>query len=202
MSQLESSVAAMALPLFAHDNGGIEHRREGNRVPWAAPHGAFRVTGEDRWVALACDTEGRWQALAEACGHPEWVQDSRFATLADRKSNEDALEALVAEWASAQDEHAAVRCLQAADVPAMVVQEALDVLRDDHLAARGYFAYPEHAEAGRRAHDGPGWRLSRTPVEIRGPSPLLGEHTYQVCAEVLGLSADEIAELVLENVLV
>ena len=202
MSQLESSVAAMALPLFAHDNGGIEHRREGNRVPWAAPHGAFRVAGEDRWVTLACDTEGRWQALAEACGHPEWAQDSRFATLADRKSNEDALEALVAEWASTQDEHEAVRCLQAADVPAMVVQEALDVLRDDHLAARGYFAYPEHAEAGRRAHDGPGWRLSRTPVEIRGPSPLLGEHTYEVCAEVLGLSADEIAELVLENVLV
>ena len=202
MSQLESSFAAMALPFFAHENGGVEHRREGNRVPWAVPHGAFRVRGEDRWVALACDTETRWQALAEACGHPEWAQDSRFSTLADRKSNEDALETLVAEWAIAQEEQEAVRDLQAVDVPAMVVQEALDVLSDDHLAARGYFVYPEHAEAGRRAHDGPGWRLSRTPVELRGPSPLLGEHTYEVCAEVLGLSADEIAELVLEKVLV
>ncbi len=202
MSQLESSVAAMAMPLFAYDNAGLEHRREGNRVPWAAPHGAFQVLGEDRWVAIACDTEPRWQAFAAACGHPEWADDPRFTTLADRKSNEDALEALVAEWAVTQDEVAAVECLQAVDVPATVVQEALDVLNDDHLAARGYFVYPEHAEAGRRAHDGPAWSLSRTPVEIRGPSPLLGEHTYEVCSEVLGLSSDEIAELLLEKVLV
>ncbi|MDP6607026.1 MAG: CoA transferase, partial [Dehalococcoidia bacterium] len=201
MSQLESSVAAMALPLFAYDNGRSEHRREGNRVPWAAPHGAFRVRGEDRWVALACDTETRWRALAGACGHAEWAEDPRFATLADRKSHEDALETLVSEWASTQDEEQAVHSLQAVDVPAMVVQEALDVLSDDHLAARGYFAYPEHAEAGPRAHDGSAWRLSRTPVELRGPSPLLGEHTYEVCNEVLGLSSDEIAELLLEDVL-
>ena len=201
MSQLESSVAAMAGPLFAYDNAAVAYRRAGNRVPFAAPHGAYRVQGEDRWLALACLDDGQWSRLAAACGHPGWAEDARFATLAGRKANEDALDALIGQWAAAQDGRAAMERLQAADVPAGLVQSASEVLADEHMRAREYFAYPDHAEAGRRAYDGPGFRLSKTPHEVRGPAPMLGEHTYEVCTDILGLSPDEIADLVAEQVL-
>jgi benzylsuccinate CoA-transferase BbsF subunit len=201
MAQLESSVAAIAGPLFTYDNAGIEYRREGNRVPFAAPHGAYRVRGDDRWLALACLDEGQWRRLAAACGHAEWLQDARFHALADRKENEDELDALIGEWAEGRDGREAMECLQAAGVPAGLVQSASEVLADEHMAERGYFAYLDHEEAGRRAYDGPGFRLSKTAHELRRAAPLLGEHTYEVCTDVLGLSPDEIADLVAEQVL-
>ncbi len=201
MAQLESSVAAIAGPLFAYDNADIEYRREGNRVPFAAPHGAYRVRGDDRWLVLACLDDGQWHRLAAACGHAEWLQDARFHTLADRKANEDELDALIGQWAEGQDGREAMERLQAAEVPAGLVQSASEVLADEHLTERGYFAYLDHQEAGRRAYDGPGFRLSKTPHELRSAAPLLGEHTYEVCTDVLGLSSDEIANLVAEQVL-
>ncbi len=201
MSQLESAVAAMSGPLFAFDNAGVEYRRTGNRVPFAAPHGAYRVQGDDRWLVLACLDDAQWRSFAETCGHAEWADDARFATLAGRKANEDALDALVGDWAEGQDGVEAMDRLQAAGVPAGLVQSASEVLADEHLVERGYFAYLDHPEAGRRAYDGPGWRLSRTPIEVRGAAPMLGEHTSEVCMEILGLDADEIADLVQEQVL-
>ena len=201
MAQLESSVAALSGPLFAYDNAGVEHFRAGNRVPFAAPHGAYRVRGDDRWLVLACLDDGQWHRLAAACGHREWLQDARFHALAERKANEDELDALIGEWAEGQDGREAMERLQAADVPAGLVQSASEVLADEHMVERGYFAYLDHAEAGRRAYDGPGFRLSQTPHELRRAAPLLGEHTYEVCTDVLGLSPDKIADLVADQVL-
>jgi benzylsuccinate CoA-transferase BbsF subunit len=92
--------------------------------------------------------------------------------------------------------------LQAAGVPAGVVQSARDVLENDpHLKARGYYVYQDHPEAGRTAYDGPGFRLSKTPGRLQSPAPMLGEHTAQVCTEVLGMDDEEMAQLVMESVL-
>ena len=77
--------------------------------------------------------------------------------------------------------------LQAAGVPAGVVQSAQDVLENDpHLKARGYYVYLDHAEAGRTAYDGPGFRLSKTPGRLLSPAPMLGEHTALVCTRRAG----------------
>ena len=210
MSQLESSVAALAGPLFAQANGAGEYVREGNHVKYAAPHGAYQVkdgvtaTGEprpDRWLAIGCIEEDQWRRLANAVGHAEWADDPRFATLADRKANEDALDALLAAWAREQDGDAAQALLQGAGVPAGLVLNATEVLADEQMVARQYFRYLEHPEAGLRAQDGSGFKLSKTPCEPQRHSPLLGEHTYEVATEILELAPEEIADLVAEQVL-
>ena len=78
---------------------------------------------------------------------------------------------------------------------------ASEVLADSHLEERGYYVYPEHAEAGARAYDGAGFRLSESPNEVRGPAPLLGEHTFEIATEVLGMDPDEVAQLIADEVL-
>ena len=205
MSQLESSVAATAGPLFAYANGGGDYVREGNHVPHAAPYAAFKVqdTPEraDRWLAIGCETEAQWRALAAACGRAEWADDPRFATVGDRKAHEAELDALIGAWAAEQDGEAAQERLQAAGVPAGLVLNATEVLADEQLEAREYFVYLEHPEAGLRAQDGSGFRLSKTPCAPRRASPLLGEHTFEVATEILGLSSDEIGALMAEQVL-
>lgn len=205
MSQFESSVAVLSAPVFAWDNAGIEYVRQGNRIPYAAPHGAYRTSEADdrpdRWLAVACLTDRQWHAAARAMGHPEWAEDARFASFADRKANEDALDALIAEWAAGQHGPSALEALQGAGVPAGLVLNATEVLHDPHLAERAYYAYPDHPEAGERAYDGPGFRLSKTPHEVRGAAPLLGEHTFEVASDVLGLTPDETGQLIAEDVL-
>ncbi len=204
MAQLESSIAALSTPVFATANGA-HYPRQGNRAPYAAPHGAYRTAEQgdraDRWLVIACLDEKQWRRAAAAMGHHEWAADQRFATLEARKANEDALDALIAEWAADQHAPRALAAFQTAGVPAGLVQRASEVLADPHLEARGYYVRPEHPEEGRRAYDGPPVRLSVTPVELRRAAPLLGEHTVEIATSILGLSADETAELVAEQVL-
>ena len=72
---------------------------------------------------------------------------------------------------------------------------------DEHLKARGYYVYLDHPETGRSAYDGPPAKFSKTPGELRSPAPLLGQHTEQVCKEILGLGDDEMADLMVAGAL-
>ena len=58
--------------------------RYGNRSPYkpAAPHGAYRCAGDDRWIAIACFDDEEWAALLRVSGLGELGRDRRFGTLA------------------------------------------------------------------------------------------------------------------------
>jgi crotonobetainyl-CoA:carnitine CoA-transferase CaiB-like acyl-CoA transferase len=210
LPQLESVVNVLGPAVLDYLVNGTNQTRAGNRSPIVAPHGAFRcaddpesVGSPDRWIAIACRTEDEWKALCGALGHPDAATDARFADFASRKANEDALEALVGEWTRPRKAEEVMETLQAAGVPAGVVQNAQDMLdRDPHMKVRGYYEYLDHPETGRAAYDGPAARLSETPAHHRAPAPLLGEHTMDVCERIIGLSTDEIADLLAEGILV
>jgi crotonobetainyl-CoA:carnitine CoA-transferase CaiB-like acyl-CoA transferase len=213
LSQLESTVAALAPALMDCTVNGRVGERSGNRLPHAAPHGAFRCQSirvqtafgerdEERWCVIACFDQAQWQALRNAIGDPEWARDERLATHAARKQHEDELEQRIEGWTSERSPEEVMATLQAGGVPAAVVQNARDCLENDtHLREREYYVQLDHPEAGVTTYDGPGFRLSKTPAQYRTPAPCLGEHTHQVCREILGLSDDEIAELMVEEVL-
>ncbi len=207
LAQLESVVNTLGTAVADYLANGNVQTRTGNRHPNMAPHGIFRCADDetsagstDRWVAITVHT--LWPQVCEALGHPEAATDVRFASFEARKANEDALEAVVSSWtAGLRAEDAAAR-LQALGVPAGVVQNAQDILdKDEHVRARGYYQYLDHPETGRSAYDGPAARLSKTPGYHAGPAPLLGEHTFEVCERILGLSVDEIADLAAAGVL-
>ena len=212
LAQIESSVAALAPALMDYTVNGRIHERAGNRVPHAAPHGAFRCQDikiktpfgekdEDRWCAIACFGDEQWSRLQAAMGDPAWARDDRFATHAGRKQLEDDLEGQLNAWTGPQLAEDVMAQLQAAGVPAGVVQNARDCLNDTHLAARDYYVRLEHPEAGRTSYDGSGFRLSKTPARFTSAAPCLGEHNYQVVTEILGLTPEEFADLVAEQVL-
>jgi len=209
LPQLESVVNTLGTAVVENLVNGTNPTRTGNRHPAYSPHGAFRcaddpesVNSPDRWVAIAARDDGEWGAAATVLGHAEAATDARFATFAARKANEDELEKLVGEWTRGRNAEELCAALQAAGVPAGVVQNAQDLLdRDEHMKARGYYQYVDHPEAGREAHDGPAAVLSETPGYIAVPAPLLGEHTMDVCERIIGLTVDEIADLLAEGVL-
>jgi len=209
LAQIESSVAPLAPAVMDYANNGCVQGRIGNRLPHAAPHGAFRCKDndwngqpEDRWIALGIFDDAQWQALVEAMGSPSWATDAALATLEGRKAREDEIEAKITEWTREQTAEALMALLQSKSVPAGVVQNARDMLEaDEHLKARAYYVYLDHPEAGHNAYDGPPFRLSKTPGKLGGPAPLLGEHNEQICKEFLGMSDEEIADAIVAQAL-
>jgi len=202
LSQREA--CAMLLPegLMEYAMNGTQPPRNGNRDPYMAPHGVFRCKGEDRWVSIVVGNEEEWRRFCKAIGQPTLATDVRFATLAARKENEDALEQIVTTWTNGLSPDEVTQKLQHAGVAAYPTLDGNDLLANPHVAARGYFVELEHAEVGKRRHLGIPWKMSRTPCEIRRPAPLFGQDTDYVLEEVVGLSRDEITALRTKEVLV
>ena len=75
------------------------------------------------------------------------------------------------------------------------MQDSRDKVENDpQLQARDFLQEIDHPELGRNQIEGVPLKLSRSPWELRRPSPLLGEHREYVYREVLGIGEAELAE--------
>jgi benzylsuccinate CoA-transferase BbsF subunit len=195
LSQQETTIAVLAEGLLEQAMNGRQPERDGNRDPGMSPHGNFRCAGEQEWVSLAARSDEEWRRLAAQMGRPELGADPRFADLAARKANEDALETLVSEWTRERSPAEVTAALQEVGIPAFPCMTNRDLATDPHLLGRGLFASLEHPEVGARQHVGIPWKLHGTPLSVQRPAPCLGEHTDQVMREVLGYSESEVSRL-------
>ncbi len=201
LSQWETSVTLLGEGLMAQQMHGEPPPRVGNRDAHMAPHGLFRCQGQDRWVSVVVASEDEWQRLCQAMDQPELATDARFASLADRKKNEDELEALIGTWTQARTDTEVTHTLQAAGVAAFPALTNRDLAQDQHLQERGFFVEHPHPEVGPRRHAGVPWVFSDTPCQVRQPAPCLGHDTDTVLQDLLGYSADEVAALRADEVL-
>ncbi len=200
LSQSEAGLQFLIPPLLDYAANGRVLQRDGNRHPAAAPHGAYRCAGEDRWCAIAVFTDEEWLALRRAMGDPPWAAEPGLATLAGRKSREDEVDRLLEEWTREQSAEQVMTRLQEAGVPAGVLEKAEDLHRDPQLAARRHFWTLRHAEIGDSTYDAMGSILSATPVELNRAAPVLGQDNYEVYTRILGLSDQEFIDLVQQGV--
>ena len=91
--------------------------------------------------------------------------------------------------------------MQEKGVPAGVVHPASGLYEDPQLKHRGFFVELDHTEMGPHHYDGLCFDLSKTPGRLRMPGPCLGEHNEYIYSEVLGLSDDDIGDLLVEGVI-
>ena len=203
LSQLETALHFSAPLLLDQATNDREAVRSGNRDPAAAPHGVYPCQGDDRWIAIACVSEAHWQALCRFID-PEgqgWPHQERWASLPGRKSGEDELDGLMGQWTSTWDARQLMDTLQAAGVPAGMVNDCRDLFEDPQLTHRQHFKYLEHPEIGFYASERSELDLSRTPGSLDSAAPLLGQHTEEVLTEIFGLSDEEYQSLKADGVL-
>ncbi len=201
LAQFETAISFFLPAVLDRAANGREPQRSGNASATAAPHNVYACQGSDRWCSVAVLGDDQWRRLCEVIGAPECALDPRFATLAQRKANEAELDALIGSWVARLDPVEAMSRLQAAGVPAGVLQNAADLLTDPQLGARGLFWPIEHPEMGRFTHLGSSIGLSATPAQPRLPSPCLGEHNEWVLTQLLGKSDNEFVALLASGVL-
>ena len=174
--------------------------RNGNRIDNAAPHGAFPCKGDDRWCTIAVFTDDEWQAFCHVLGDPAWTKEFRFADLQSRKEHEDVLEELVSRWTSQHADYEVMNAMQAAGVPAGVVQTMADIVDNDpQLKEREFLLPVENSHLGVFGHPTPAYKLTKSKARVTH-APSMGEHTEYICIDILGMSDEEFAELVGDNV--
>lgn len=201
VSQQESAVAFMGPDLLAYQMTGQEPERIGNRSRWYAPCNTYPCADEDRWITIAATTDDEWHRLVSAMDAEPLADDMRFASAQARMAHQDELDAIIAGWTRDQDAFVLAERLQAAGVPAGPVLRGPDLLEDRHYAERGTFVSVDHPQVGPKHYPGIPWKMSRTPGEVRWPSPTLGQHNREIFGGLLGLTSDEIDTLESDGVI-
>ncbi|MBI4081302.1 MAG: CoA transferase [Candidatus Lambdaproteobacteria bacterium] len=177
------------------------HRRSeriGNRHPWRAPQGCYRCAGDDQWCAVSVFDDEEWAALCRAIGEPELALTPRFASNGDRMAHHDEIDGIIARWTGRRPKFEVMERLQSAGVRAGAVLDARDLNVDPHLRARGFLEnleFPPERNIGKRGIIGRPWRLTKTPLAVRGPGPTLGQHNREVLQDILGYSDAQYADL-------
>ncbi len=199
-SQVEAALYLLGPPLVDYFATGRAITRAGNDDPEMFPHGAFPCTGDDRWVTIAVRDDADWAALCGVIGRAAWVADPTLCGAAGRRARALEIETAITAWTGQRTPHEAMAALQAAGVPAGAVQTCEELFADPQLLHRGHWWTLEHAVIGPHAYDAPAWKLSATPARAERAGPALGQHTFEVCRDLLGMSEEEIAELTVEGV--
>jgi crotonobetainyl-CoA:carnitine CoA-transferase CaiB-like acyl-CoA transferase len=195
IAQVEGVIPLIGPQLVEYQVTGEPPRRHGNRHPQYAPHGIYRCSGEDNWIALAIRTDEEWQRLIELPEFKYLAADRRFESAASRHANHDALDAelkTVLIMANAED---MMSRLISADLIVGTVNSAPQVLADRQIAARGFFIPVERAVVGTHLYPAAIAHLSATPLDPSRPAPLMGEHNAKVICELVGISAAEFHDL-------
>ena len=216
--QRDNIVGMIGEFLVAESAGVNVPRQVGNRSDVNSPHNVYRcmddsgriqadISGNpireltDTWLAIDVASDAEWAAVKTV------VEDTRldgsgYDSTAGRLAARDAIDGIVAEWASTQEADSAAAKLQAAGVNASPVYSPLMLVRDAHLRGRGYFPKYDHPEAGEFETTRPVWRLADRPFNGVRSAPCFGEHNRQVLRSLAGLPDAEIDAVEADGIIV
>jgi benzylsuccinate CoA-transferase BbsF subunit len=188
LSQLEGLVSLIGEPLLRTSLGDVVPR-SADKSTTMCPHGFYRCEGIDAWVAIAVRDDDDWHAFTQLLRAAD-IDPPDALHVADRLLLSDEIDAMVMAWVSNRSPWQVVDACQGAGVPAYPVQSARQLLWDEHLAARRFFAYVHHPVVGPSPLPGVTFRIGGEGARVRSPAPLLGEHNKYVFQHLLGMPDD------------
>ena len=175
---------------------GREGERIGNRHPNRAPQGAYPAAGEDEWITLSVADNEQWHALCRLMERDDLASDKRFATLAGRQQDHDEIDEVIGQWTRHHDKYEMMHALQAKGIASGPVLNGKDVHFDPHYRSRNFLErveFPPERDMGTRIIMGRPYKLSKTPLEVRGPAPKFGQDNVPLLAALLGKPAEQVS---------
>jgi benzylsuccinate CoA-transferase BbsF subunit len=202
LAQIEPTIALLGPSVLDYTCNGRITERTGNQHIAASPCGVYPCAGDDRWIAIVADSDTAWRSLARVFEAPALADDRRFASALERWRHRRELDSLIAAATRTWDSAALMQRLQAEGVAAGAVNDAADMLRTDpQIAHRRHWVYLDHPEMGRTAYGAMPFRLAGVDLEPTSAAPMLGQHTDEICRDLLGLPRAEIERLHADGVL-
>jgi crotonobetainyl-CoA:carnitine CoA-transferase CaiB-like acyl-CoA transferase len=193
LSLLDVQVAALANQAQAYLATGRPPGRLGNAHPSIVPYQRFAT--RDGHVVVAVGNDAQFARLCRIVGRPDLADDARFAGNAGRVENRGTLVPVLESIFAGRRSEEWIAALESAGIPCGPINDLAQVFADPQVVHRGVRVEVPHPLAGTTALVASPIRLSATPVEHRAPPPLLGQHTREVLAELLGLEDREMDAL-------
>ena len=135
-----------------------------------------------------------WQKICDVIGKPEWKEDPEYATPPVRLTKLNEIFAEIEKWTMTKTKYEVMDICNPLDIPVGPILSMKEIAEEPSLRETGTIVEVDHPERGKYLTVGCPIKLSDTEVEVKR-SPLLGEHTDEILADVLGYSAEEIAEI-------
>ena len=176
VSLIGAMTALQAMPLLRYlrtgQQPGFEFRR-------SATYTHYRCA-DDRYIAIAANTQPMWERFCEAVERPELATDRRFAEPFGRFDHQAELVAELERLFAERPQSEWLERLTMHDVPSAPVLDYAGVAEHPQFLANGYIQEIEHHNLGRMRVPGPPVQMSATPPRIQGGGPELGQHTEQI----------------------
>ena len=187
--QVEACSVYVGDAMTAWSLAGVDPGRVGNTHHHYPLQGVYPCR-DNRWIAITCKTSAHCAALADLVGDPAIAAASGGGPGPDT----------TATWTASREHLALMTDLQAAGIPAGAVMNGPDLLDDAQVAAFGGLLRQDRPGLGPKHYPNQPYRFRRTRTPPDQRAPLLGEHASEVLREDANLTDDDIAELVIADV--
>jgi len=202
VAMLDATYPALMSYASPYLETGIDPGRTGNRhsIPGSAPYGIY-PTHDESWVAIMCVTDEHWRDFCRVSADDVLANDRTLDHTPGRGPRREEIDGRVREWSRRFRRDEIVALLSAAGVPCAPVRSLKEATDDPYLRERGLLRAVEFAGRGdvlvlgspiQMRDPGNGAAAALPPV---APPPKLGEHNRAIYCGLLGLSADELANL-------
>jgi CoA:oxalate CoA-transferase len=193
VAMLDCQVAILENAIARYVTSGTVPGPIGNRHSSITPFDAFKA--EDGYIIIAVGNDKLWSGFCRLVGRPELIEDERFKSNSARTLNQAPLKAVLNQIFPARTVAQWIAALDAAGIPCGPINTIDRLLEDPQVKARDMIVDVVHPVAGHLRMPGLPIKLSETPGEVSRPSPLLGQHTEEILAELLGFGAERVAAL-------
>ncbi|MBT2583330.1 CaiB/BaiF CoA-transferase family protein [Planococcus sp. ISL-109] len=198
LSLLDVQIASMANVASAYLNTGMISERKGNQHNNVAPYQVFQ-TG-DYPIMICAGNDGLYRKLCIALNHPEWADDKRFESNAQRKKHENELAEMIETELQKKSSEQWVSLLAEAKVPVGRVNTIEQALKQEQISYREGVESLESSYGTVKLLASP-LKHSGLNIKTRYAPPTLGEHSEEILKE-LQSSNERVSSLNVRNQLI
>lgn len=156
---------------------------------------------QDGFITAGVISDKEWVGMCKALKREDLMDDERFSTARARGQNAQVRKEItldeIAKWPSAE----ILQRLRENDVPSAPLLRRSELLANEQIVAAGSVLRTEHEGFGEVRQARPAAQFSKTPSEISGPAPKLGEQSTTILRR-LGYGEEQIKELIDAGVLI
>ena len=135
-----------------------------------------------------------WGNICDLIGKPEWKTEAGYAKPAERLDKLGHIFDTIEAWTKTKTKFEVMDLCNPLNIPCGPILSMKEIAEEPSLRETGTVVEVDHPERGKYLSVGCPIKLSGSPVDVER-SPLLGEHTDEILSDVLGFSAEAVAEM-------